>query len=186
MGTPIGPPTYGNNCDKCTPGTWAPGETPDQIQAFFLGVSACPGSSGPPAGTYTLNQHLGIPCRFEQPSLTHFIAWQVIPPVTQMNCVKIFSHWFSDQPAIVCHDSFTNDLLGCGAPLVIGFGGTCYVDLTPPATGPWTFCNDYEMVPVENTFYDRWLLPEAAPIESVFRIANVELDVNVLVKWQNQ
>jgi len=185
MGELVTTPQYGDDCGFCTPGTFPAGKTPKKMIAFFTGITKCPvaPSANPPEGSYVIEQNAVTPCLFENTDFN--ILWQAFAADTWFKADSPGGIWFEDLKAGVCQNFADNHIVACGPPLLDGALGTCQISMEPIEAVPWLLCDEYELVPVEDTWFNQWLSDSAFPPDKVIGLYNTKYSTNCLVKYES-
>ena len=185
MGQPLTAPVFGANCGNCTPGTWAIGETPKKMIAFFTGITKCPGApaGNPPEGSYIIEQEALQPCVWKDASTDLVVTMAFFLSST------IFASpggtWYSEAAGPVCSGSGNNDAGACGPAGIDGALGNHIISMEPLEDIPWLLTDDYNIVPTDETWFNQWLLDTPFPPDKVVGLYNTKYRANVLVKYES-
>jgi len=184
MGIPVDPIEYGDDCPACTPNPWPAGKTPKHMFATFFDLVNCLPYTAKHNGTILITQDPGSPCHFSRLGIIPEIDYLTGVGLTTLTSKLGLSLFFGDNVAAKCVFFFTSELLVCAWPVIYNILGTAIVLPEPAAERASHFCNDFNLLPAEDTMLEQWTLDSASPYTTVTRLANIEYDVNVLVKYE--
>ncbi len=183
MGLPITLPTFGADCEHCTPFVWAAGTTPEFLLFLVQDVVRCPltpTTTPLPNGTYILEQDPAFSCQWFLITAVFRLRYQAFAASAGVLITDILASFFGGNNGGQCSGIVANEnicIIGEAAN-----GGIAARWRLPAGASPFVACDEWNFAPVENTFHDEWLVYEDPDLFDVFRLANVPLRINLLLK----
>ncbi len=132
MGTPLPCPPieYGIDCGNCTPGRWAPGETPKFVYALFFGITNCGISrfAAPNGVVFKLEQNPAAWCNWRWLGRNFHVFWDANllgPPLSRLRLHDVDGFSFFADLSLKCpleYWLYSNDQNAC-VLMYAGAGG---------------------------------------------------------------
>jgi len=181
MGLPLPEPEYGNDCLAC----WPPGETPKFVLMMITGAVGCPFGPPPfdPANSAWILPQTN-PCEWLLSVGVYGLSIERDYPggFTLFTQVNTGRRTFYSAPADPCASGGDNMQI-CTYPFFTGTDGSCFVDFLPWPATPRMLCDDYGLLPSEDTFTDPYIIETEPPTTVVFTLANIKYSTKLRIRY---
>jgi len=180
MGLPLPEPEFGDNCLAC----YAPGETPKAVVMFISGVEVCPllDPKGPLGGAWVLPQVLACEWFINDGISAVGVKRNAPGGNTLFSQLNLGIGIFGSTALVPCASGGPNQNV-CMPLFVHGELGACHVDFRPWPATPRMLCDDYGMLPSEDTKTDPYIIQDEPPTTVVYRFQNTKYSTKLGIKF---